>query len=110
MTIAVVTMGTVTMQSSEMALGTVTTGKTVVCQLDLNAMAAGDVAEVRCYVKTAGSFGTLREYFSQQFADSQAGAPVYQSIPVPGPYEVVWRVIQPTGTGRQVPYVLFTID
>lgn len=103
-------MGTVTMQSSEMAVGTVSTGKTVVCQLDLNAMAAGDVAEVRCYVKTAGSFGTLREYFAQGFTDSQSGNPVYQSIPVAAPYEVAWRVIQPTGTGRAVPFVLFTLD
>lgn len=110
MAIAVVTMGTVTMQAAEMALGTVSTGKTVVCQLDLNAMAAGDVAEVRCYVKTAGSFGTLREYFSQGFTDAQSGSPVYQSIPVPAPYEVAWRVIQPTGTGRAVPYVIFTLD
>lgn len=110
MTIAVVTMGTVTMQSAEMAIGTVSTGKTVVCQLDLNAMAAGDVAEVRCYVKTAGASGTLREYFAQVFADAQSGTPVYQSIPVPAPYEVAWRVIQPTGTGRAVPFVLFTLD
>lgn len=110
MAIAVVTMGTVTMQAAEMALGTVSTGKTVVCQLDLNAMAAGDVAEVRCYVKTAGASGTLREYFSQGFTDAQSGSPVYQSIPVPAPYEVAWRVIQPTGTGRAVPYVIFTLD
>jgi catabolite regulation protein CreA len=110
MAIAVITMGTVTMQAAEMALGTVSTGKTVVCQLDLNAMAAGDVAEVRCYVKTAGPSGTLREYFAQVFADAQSGAPVYQSIPVPAPYEVAWRVIQPTGTGRAVPYALFTLD
>lgn len=110
MTIAVVSVGTVTMQSAEMAIGTVSTGKTVVCQLNLNNMAAGDVAELRCYVKTVGSGDTLLEYFSQGFTDSQSGSPIYQSIPVPAPYEVAWRLIQPTGTGRAVPFALFTLD
>jgi hypothetical protein len=98
------------MQAAEMAIGTVTTGKTVVCQVDLNNMAAGDVVELRCYVKTAGAGGTLREYFSQGFTDAQSGSPVFQSIPVPAPYEVAFRLIQPTGTGRAVDYVLFTLD
>jgi hypothetical protein len=111
MAIAVISQSSLTLTGSEQSIGGgVTTGKTVVLQVDLNPMAAGDVVEIRCYVRTAGSGGTERLYFDEEFADSQAGSPVWISIPVPAPYSVRFVGIQPTGTGRTVDFVLFTID
>lgn len=99
-----------TLTGSEQTVGSaVTSSKTVVLQLDLSNMAAGDVVELYCYVKTAGSGGTARLYFKQAWANAQ-GQPVYQSIPVPALYSVEFKLKQPTGTGRVVDYVLFSID
>ncbi len=73
----------------EMAIGTVSTGKTVVCQLDLNNMAAGDVAEVRCYVKTAGASGT----YNHTLANTGTTAPPGVTIS-----SYAWKVWCPDGS------------
>jgi hypothetical protein len=100
----------ITCTGSEQTIGAaVTSAKTVVLQLDLVNAAAGDVIEVYCYLKTAGTGGTARLYFKQTFANAQA-QPVYQSIPVPSLYSVEFKIKQPTGTGRVVDYVLMTLD
>jgi hypothetical protein len=104
------TQSNLTLTASEQTVGAaVTTVKTVVCQIDLVNMAAGDVVELYCYVKTAGTGGTARLYFKQAFANAQ-GQPVYQSVPVPAMYSVEFKLKQPTGTGRVVDYVLLSID
>lgn len=111
MAIAVVSQSNITCSGSEQTLGSaVTSGKTAIIQVDLNPMAAGDVVEIYCYVKTAGSGGAARLYWEQNFSDSQVGAPVYQSIPVCAPYSVEFKIKQPTGSARTVDYCLFTID
>jgi hypothetical protein len=111
MAIAVISQTTLTLSGSEQTIGSaITTGKTAVVQIDLNPMAAGDVVEVYCYVKTAGSGGTARLLFRQGFSDVQSGCPVYQSIPVCAPYSVEFKAMQPTGTARTVDFCLMTID
>jgi hypothetical protein len=111
MAIAVVSQTTLTLSGAEQTVGSaVTSGKTCVVQIDLNPMAAGDAVEVYCYVKTAGSGGTARLLWEQSFADSQIGAPVYQSIPVCAPYSVEFKAKQATGSARTVDFCLMTID
>lgn len=111
MAIAVVTQSSLTLTASEQTVGSaVASGKTVVLQADLTNMANGDAVTLNCYVKTAGTGGPAGVYFSQSFVDTQAGSPVYQSIPVCGPYSVEFKLVQPTGTGRAIPFVLMTID
>jgi hypothetical protein len=109
--IAVVSQSNLTLSGSEQTVGSaITTGKTAVLQVDLNPLAAGDVVEVYCYVKTAGTGGTARLAWRASFANSQSGAPVWQSVPVPAPYSVEFKAKQPTGSARTVDFVLFTID
>jgi hypothetical protein len=111
MAIAVVSQTNLTLTASEQTVGSaVTTGKTVVLQIDLVNAAAGDVIELYCYVKTAGAGGTARVYFKQYWANAQTSSPVYQSIPVSAPYSVEFKLKQPTGTGRVVDFCLMTID
>ena len=111
MAISVVSQSNLTLTASEQTVGSaITTGKTAVCQLDLNAMAAGDVVELRCYMKTAGTGGTARLAWAAKFANAQGGSPVFQSVPVAAPYSVEFKAIQPTGTGRVVDFCLFTLD
>lgn len=111
MAIAVVSQSSLLLTASEQTLGSaITSGKTAVLQVDLNPVAAGDVVEVYCYVKTAGTGGTARVYFKQYFANAQSSMPVYQSVPVPAPYSVEFKIKQPTGTARTLDFCLMTLD
>lgn len=111
MTIAVTNQSSLTLSGSQQTVGSaITSGKTVVLQLDLNPMAAGDVVELYCYVKTAGTGGTARIVFAQAFADAQNGSPVYQSIPICAPYSVEFKAVQTTGSARTIDYALMTLD
>jgi hypothetical protein len=110
MAIAVVSQSSLTLTASEQTVGSaVTTGKTVVLDLALNNLAAGDVVELYCYTKVEGSAGTARLAWKQAWANAQA-QPHYQSIPVAAPYSVEFKLKQPTGTGRSVGFALYTID
>lgn len=111
MAILVANQGSLTLTAVEQTVGAVQTAvKTFILQVDLNNMVAGDVIEIRCYTKTAGTGGTARLAWNQSFADSQSGSPVYISVPTCSPYSLEFRMIQPTGTGKAVDYVLFSID
>lgn len=110
MSIAVVSQSSVTCTGSEQTVGSaITSGKTAILELALNTMAAGDVVELYCYTKVAGSGGTARVLWQIAWANAQ-GDPHYQSIPVPAPYSVEFKIKQPTGTGRTFDYCLYTID
>ena len=76
--------------------------------VDLGNMAAGDVVVIRAKVKTlAGS--TAATYFSATFANAQA-APVVQTPPIPSPHSVTFTLQQPSGTARDFPYSVMTLD
>lgn len=110
MSISVVSQSSLTLTGSEQTVGSaVTSGKTAILELDLHNMAAGDVAELYCYTKVAGSGGTARVLWMISWANQQ-GDPHYQSIPVPAPYSVEFKMKQPTGTGRSIDFCLYTID
>lgn len=110
MSISVISQSNLTLTGSEQTVNAaVTTGKTVLLDLSLHNMAAGDVVELYCYTKVAGSGGTARVLWSVSWANQQ-GDPHYQSIPVAAPYSVEFKLKQPTGTGRVVDYCIYTID
>lgn len=102
--------GSLTLSGTEQTLGAARTdGKTYVCQIDLNAMAAGDVVEFYVYVKVlTGS--TARLVWKASWANAQSGSPVVQTPPVPAPYSVEFKMKQPTGTARSIDYALISID
>ena len=111
MAILVASQSSLTLSAVEQTVGAIQTiVKTFILQVDLTNMVAGDVVEVRCYIKTAGTAGTARMAWNQSFADSQSGSPVYISVPICSPYSLEYRMIQPTGTGKAVDFVLFSID
>lgn len=109
MAIAVTNSGTTSaLSASPATVGAARTdGKTYVLALDLTPMAAGDVIVLTCEVKTlTGS--TARVLFTQTWANAQSDAN-YQSIPVPAPYSVEFRLAQPAGTGRTIDYALMSL-
>lgn len=109
--ISVVSQSSLTLTASEQTVGSaVTSGKTTILDLALNNLASGDVVELYCYTKVEGAGGTARLLFKQSFANAQTGSAHFQSIPVAAPYSVEFKLKQPTGTGRSVGYVLYTID
>lgn len=108
MALSVVQSSSLTLTASEQTVGSaVTSGDVVVLELDLVNMAAGDIVELHCYTKTT-SGGTARALWSVGWANQQ-GHPHYQTPPIPAPYSVEFKLVQPTGTGRSVDYALFTL-
>lgn len=110
MAIAVLNQSSLTLTASEQTVyAAVTTGKTVVLDISLQNAASGDVIELYCYTKVAGTGDTARLYFKQSWANA-VGTPHYQTIPVSAPYSVEFKMKQPAGTGRAIPFVVYTID
>jgi len=88
--------------NTEHTLSTVTVAGSFVLHVDTNAMALGDVLELRVKLKTRSS-GTTREAQVAYYAHVQ-GQPVKMSIPVASPHEVVFTLKQTAGTGRAFPW------
>lgn len=109
MAIAVTHYGTLTATTGEQTLGAEeTTANTYVCMVDLLNMAAGDVVLIRAKVKTlTGS--TAAVYFKATYANAQV-AKVVQTPPIPSPHSVTFTLQQPSGTARDFPYSVMTLD
>ena len=93
---------------AEHFLTTTTTAATYTLDTDLNALAAGDVLEIRCY-KMALAGGEPRPYIMSKFPDAQPPDDLIQtSIPVSTPLSdaraIRWSLKQTYGTARAVPY------
>jgi hypothetical protein len=95
--------------STEHTLGTSpTTAKTRQLCVDLNAMATGDVVELRIKRKTLTG-GTVRTMLLATFAHAQA-EPIVTSIPVALPFGGDFTLLQTAGTGRSFPWSIETLD
>ncbi len=106
-----VTSSSLTLTASEQTVGAQqTTAGTYVLDFDLINMAAGDVIELYVYKTVATSAGTERLMGKFTFANAQ-GSPVQTSVPVPiaTGQTVTFKLKQPTGTGRAVPYTISTL-
>jgi len=88
--------------NTEHTLATVTDAGSFVLYVDTNAMALGDVLELRVKYKVR-STGTTREMQVAYYAHVQ-GQPVKASIPVSSPNECVFTLKQTAGTGRAFPW------
>jgi aconitase B len=106
-----VTSGSITLTASEQTVGAQqTTAGTYVLDIDLVNMAAGDVIELYIYKTVLTSAGTERLYDKVSFVNAQ-GDPVFSAVPVPivTGQTVTFKLKQPTGTGRAVPYTIMTL-
>lgn len=94
--------------STEHTLATDTSNKNVVLAVDLNALAAGDIVELRLKTKVL-SGGTSRLAWYKAYANAQ-GVPNVYSIPIPANIEVVATLKQTAGTGRSFPWALLSVN
>ncbi len=107
----VVSSSSLTLTTSEQTVGAQqTTANTYVLDIDLVNMAAGDVVELYIYKTVLTSAGTERLMDKVTFANAQ-GDPVFSTVPVPivTGQTVTFKLKQPTGTGRSVPYTIMTL-
>lgn len=88
--------------STEHTIGTITTAGTFQFYVDTNAMALGDILELRAKVKVT-SGGTTREFMVATYSQPQ-GQPIKVSIPIVSINEVVFTLLQTAGTGRSFPW------
>jgi hypothetical protein len=109
MAVAVESSGTQTATiSTEHVLAQPTTAKTRQLCVDLNAMAAGDILELRIKRKTLTG-GTIRLAYLATFAHAQ-GEPIVTSVPVAMPFGGDFTLTQTAGTGRSFPWSVETLD
>ena len=88
--------------TTEHTLATITAAGTYVLSVNLNPMAAGDVMEIRAYVKVlTGS--TERVYIYDVWADAQpTDDQVKMTIPIPTLFSCKFTIKQTAGTGRSI--------
>lgn len=94
--------------STEHDLATPTTAKTRVLSVDMNALAAGDVVELRIKAKVT-SGGTERLAYLAVFAGPITEPTVF-SVPVPMVRGGTFSLKQTAGTGRSFPWEVLTLD
>lgn len=88
--------------STEHTLTTQTTAGTYVLSINLNPLAAGDVIEIRAYVKVR-STSTERVYIYDVWADAQpTDDQVKMTIPIPTLHSCKFTLKQTAGTGRSI--------
>lgn len=107
MAIGVVTSGSQTaVITTEHTLATVASGGTYSAVIDLNAMAAGDITEIRVYGK-ARSADTERVILVYTFANVQ-GSPLAITVPLLSPHHFKITLKQTAGTGRAYPWAVYS--
>jgi hypothetical protein len=105
MTVASVDSGTQSATiSTEHTLSTQTTAGVYILVVDVNAMVAGDVVELRIKTKYA-SGGTERQARVYTLSNAQEDL-VFYSDPIPIDTSIKATLLQTTGTGRSFPWNL----
>lgn len=108
MALAVESSGTLTGSASEQTLASPSTNKTRVLRVDLGNMAAGDTVEIR--IKTAVlAAGTVRDQWYQNYVNA-VGCPIVESVPISSNQGATFTLKQQTGTARQFPWAVLTLD
>jgi hypothetical protein len=93
---------------TEHTLATPSSAKTRVLAVDLNALVAADVVELRIKAKVT-SGGTERLAYLAVFAGPVTELTVF-SPPVPMVYGGTFTLKQTAGTGRSFPWEILTLD
>lgn len=94
--------------STEHTLATITADGTYQLQVDCNAMALGDITELRAKLKVR-STGTTRLLYVHRLAHVQS-PPVVVTVPVASTNELVFTLTQTAGTGRAFPWEIVQLD
>lgn len=85
-----------------------TTAGTFQFVVDTNAMASGDITELRIYSKTSSSGGTYRQAAVITVTGVDA-SPLFISPPFMCPNGAKFTLKQTTGTGRSFPWAVWSI-
>lgn len=94
---------------TEHTLNTDTSNKNYVLVVDANAMAAGDILELR--LKTiALAAGAERQAYYAVYSGAQSVDPIKYSIPVPADISCKATLKQTAGTGRSFPWKLLSVN
>ncbi len=110
MAVASIATGTQTcVIGTEHTLNAPTGGKTYVLYLDLTALVALDLIEIRIYNKTLSSSALSALDIPTVVAGPPAGA-AFMSIPIPSVHGCSFTIKQVAGTGRAVPWTVATLD
>jgi hypothetical protein len=95
--------------NTEHDLATPTTSGVYVLSVDLSAMQAGDIVELR-FKKKVRTGDTIRTAYQTTFADAPtAETMIAVSVPVPCPFGCTVTLKQVAGTGRAYPWSLETL-
>jgi hypothetical protein len=94
--------------TTEHTLGTITSPGVYQLQVDCNAMALGDILELRAKVKVR-STGTTREFLMAVISNVPS-EPVFISPAIPITNEIVFTLKQTAGTGRAFPWEIVQVD
>src|SRR4030066_540849 len=95
--------------STEHTLATVSTAKTLVLLVDVNAMVNADELELRVKTKML-SGGTTRVAYKASYKHAQPADDLIKiSIPIPRDQEAVFTLKQVAGTGRAFPWKVMSL-
>jgi hypothetical protein len=89
-------------------LATPTTNKTRVLRIDLGAMVAGDITEIRIQSAVLAA-GTVRDQWYQTYAHS-LGVAIIESVPISSDVGATFILRQTAGTGKAYPWKILTLD
>ncbi len=92
--------------STEHTLATVTTAAALALVVDLSALVAGDVVELRVYGK-ARSTDTERVLHRGTYGPSPLASPLVMSVPIMSPHHFKATLKQTAGTGRAFPWAIY---
>jgi len=109
MALAVESSGTITATiNTEHSLAAPSTNKTRVLRVDLGALVAGDVVELRIKT-TVLAAGTVREQHCLTYCHA-LGQPIVESVPISSNQGATFTLKQTAGTGRAFPWAVLTLD
>lgn len=107
MTVLVNTSGSQTATiSTEHTLATVSSAAVLALAVDLSAMAAGDVVELRIYGK-ARTGDTERLLHRGSYGPIPPPVPLVMSVPIVSPHHFKATLKQTAGTGRAFPWAIY---
>lgn len=93
--------------STEHTLDTITSAGVFVLAVDLSALAAGDVVELRVYGK-ARSTDTERLVHRGTYGPLPLAIPLVMSVPIVSPHHFKSTLLQSAGTGRAFPWAIYS--
>lgn len=94
--------------STEHTLDTITTAGVLLLSVDINAMVANDVMELRIYGK-ARTGDTERLLFKGSYGPIVSPLTLVQSTPIVSPHYTRFTLKQTAGTGRSYPWAIYAV-